>query len=263
MKRILFVAFILCFSILMSGCSHSYVNPCEVKIGSNAAVTPVARPTVDKNRTWWWPRHEAVLERVKQGNVGMIFIGDSITHGWERDGKDVWQKYYPDRNAVNLGFGGDKTENVLWRLENGEIDGINPKLAVIMIGTNNSNGNQYTAEQIADGIKAIVCELRTKLPQTKVLILAIFPRGSVEQMKDKAWGASYNDQWAKNDKTNQIASKVADNKMIFYLDINKAFLNDKDILTRDIMPDLLHPDEKGYQIWAKAMESTIKKLMDE
>jgi beta-glucosidase len=132
-----------------------------------------------------------------------------------------------------------------------------------MIGTNNSGGDQYTAEQIADGIKAIVCRLRTKLPETKVLILAIFPRGDAEQRKNKEQDATPNAQWAKNDKASLLASKLADDKMIFFLDINKAFLNEQGALTRAVMPDLLHPKAKGYQLWAEAMEPTIAKLMGE
>jgi beta-glucosidase len=132
-----------------------------------------------------------------------------------------------------------------------------------MIGTNNSKNNDYTSEQIADGVKAVVCQLRTRLPQTKILILAIFPRGSDEQRKDKTQDAKFNPQWAKNDKANEIVSKIADNKMIYYLNINKKFLNKKGVLTRDIFPDLLHPAEKGYTIWAQAMEPMITKLMGE
>jgi lysophospholipase L1-like esterase len=134
---------------------------------------------------------------------------------------------------------------------------------VLMIGTNNSNSKDSTAEQIADGIKAIVCELRNKLPNTKVLVLAIFPRGSAEQRKAKEVEAVYNWQWEKNDKASKLVSKIADNKMIYYLNINKAFLNKKGVLTRDIAPDLVHLSEKGYRIWAEAMEPTIVKMMKE
>ncbi|MFA6177256.1 MAG: GDSL-type esterase/lipase family protein [Phycisphaerae bacterium] len=180
-------------------------------------------------------------------------IGDSITHGWEGSGKQMWDKYYAPRNAVNMGYGGDQTQHVIWRLQNGEIENIKPKLAVLMIGTNNSNGEEYTAEQIADGISAIVCQLRTKLPETKVLILAIFPLGE----------SKISPQITKNHNASKLASKIADNKTIFYLDINKKFLNKKGVLTKEIMPDLLHPNEKGYQIWAEAVEPTIAKLMGE
>jgi beta-glucosidase len=232
-------------------------NPCDVKLGANSAVTPVNRTTPD----WWMPRHQAVLERIKQGNVDILMIGDSITHGWERSGKPVWDKYYANRNAVNMGFSGDKTEHVLWRLEHGEVNNINPKLAVLMIGTNNSGVN--SAEEIADGVKAIVCQLRTRLPNTKILALAIFPRGDAEQRKDKTKDGSLNPQWEKNNKASKLISKIADNKTIYYLDINKKFLNKKNQLPRDVMPDLLHPNQKGYEIWAKAMEPMIVKLTKE
>ncbi len=118
-------------------------------------------------------------DRVKKGNVDLLFIGDSITHFWETaapaGGAEVWKKYYAKRNAVDLGIAGDGTGQVLWRLRNGNIDGISPKLAVLMIGTNNSW--RSSPEDIAAGVKAVVADLRTKLPQTKVLVLAIFPRG--------------------------------------------------------------------------------------
>lgn len=259
-KRILTAIICLTALTVFSGCTGlCKVNPCDVKIGAHSAVTPAPRPEKD----WWMPRHQAVLDRIAQGNVDLIMIGDSITHGWEKQGEEIWAKYYEKRNAVNMGFGGDRTQHVIWRLENGEINNINPKLAVIMIGTNNSNKQDNTAEEIADGIKAIVCKLRTDLPETKVLILAIFPRGDKDQRKDKEHDAAFNDQWAKNNKASKLAAKAADNKMIYYLDINKAFLNKKGVLTREVMPDLLHPHEEGYKIWAEAMEPTIAKLMGE
>jgi beta-glucosidase len=232
-------------------------NPCDVNLGSHKAVTPVDRPD---QKDWWMPRHNAIVDRVKQGNVDIIMIGDSITHGWDGAGKTVWDKYYANRNAVNMGFGGDQTQHVIWRLQNGEIDNINPKLAVVMIGTNNSGGD-YTPEQVADGVKAIVCELKTKLPNTKILLLAIFPRATIGLPNDK--DGPYNPQWERNDKATKLFAKVADNKTIFYLDINKKFLNKKGELPRDVMPDLLHPNEKGYEIWAKAMEPMIVKLTGE
>lgn len=258
MKRLSFLTLLAASGLFIGGCATS-VDPCSVKLGTHRAVTPV--PRLDKS--WWMPRHQDVLDRMTQGNVDLLMIGDSITYGFNKSGKAVWDKYYAPRNAVNLGFSGDRTEYVLWRLEHGELDGISPKLAVVMIGTNNSNGDEYTAGQIADGIKAIVCLIRTKLPETKVLILAIFPRGDAAQRKDKKHGATFNDQWAKNNQASELASKIADGKMIHYLDINKAFLNDEGELTREIMPDLLHPHENGYPLWAEAMEPTIVKLMGE
>jgi len=212
----------------------------------NTAVIPVPR-----NDKWWMNRHESMNARVKQGNVDLILIGDSITHGWENAGKAVWDEFYGKRNAVNLGIGGDRTQHVLWRLDNGNIDGISPKLAVLMIGTNNSGSN--TPEEIAAGVKAIVEKLRAKLPQTKVLILAIFPRG-----------ANNDDPLRQvNTKANEIIAKLADGNMILYLDFGQKFLKEDGTLTKDVMPDLLHPNLEGYRIWAEAIEPTVVKLMGE
>lgn len=247
---------ILC--AILSGCGTSQTKDVcsQVAWGSHAAVTPQPR-----GDDWWKQRHQQILEQVHQKQPTVIFIGDSITHGWENKGKAVWEKYYSQYDALNLGFSGDRTEHVLWRLENGEIDGISPKAAVLMIGTNNASREQYTPEQIADGIQAIVCTLRTRLPQTKILILAIFPRGSDEQRRNKTQDAAYNPLWAKNDQVNRIISELADGRMIYYLNINQAFLNEQGVLTRRIMPDLLHPEEEGYRLWAEAMNPVLEQLL--
>jgi beta-glucosidase len=230
-------------------------------------------------------KHEKINERAKQGDVDLLFIGDSITEGWSGRGKEVWEKYYGNRKAMNAGVGGDRTQHVLWRLDNGNIDGIHPKLAVIMIGTNNSNGNDNTAGEIADGIKAIVKEVHDKLPDTKILLLGIFPRGAIKdsqiekqltdaakkknqeasvtpdkiaQARDRAMA-----QRKKNAEANQLASKIADNKTIFYLDIGEKFLETDGTLPDDIMPDYLHPNAKGYEIWAEAIEPKVAELLGE
>ncbi len=213
---------------------------------SHTAVVPAHR------YNWWGARHLGVLDRLKQGNVDLIFVGDSITHGWEKSGKEIWDKYYAPRNAVNMGFGGDRTQHVLWRFDHGEIDGISPKLAVLMIGTNNSNKKDNTAEEIADGIKLICARMREKLPNTKILILSIFPRGEKPSP-----------QRQKNATASKLASQIADNDMIYYLNINEKFLQKDGTLSKKIMPDLLHPKEKGYKIWAEAIEPTVARLMDE
>ncbi len=148
------------------------------------------------------------------------------------------------------GIGGDRTQHVLWRLENGNIDGVKPKAAVLMIGTNNSNGRDHTAEEIADGIKAIVAKLRKELPETKILLLAIFPRGEKP-----------NPQREKNAKASKLASEVADNKTVHFLDIGDKFLSADGSLSKEIMPDYLHLSPKGYQIWAEAIEAKVAELM--
>ncbi len=213
-------------------------------IRANDAVVPVPRPD-----QWWQQRHQSMNERVKQGNVDLIFIGDSITHGWEGEGKQVWDAYYGHRHAVNLGIGGDRTQHVLWRLENGNIDGISPKLAVVMIGTNNAASNE--PEETAEGIKAIVEKLRTRLPQTRILLLAIFPRGENPQDPLRQ----------KNERVNELISKLDDGVHVKFVNINSAFLTIDGTLPKEIMPDLLHPNVRGYAIWAAAIEPYVAEVL--
>ena len=247
-RRKIFAWVVACLAVVvLYGCAEqSKTCPYGLEGKSHTAIIPAPQ------QNWWNVRHEQVLERIKKGNVDLIFIGDSITHGWENAGKQFWDKYYTTRNAVNMGFSGDRTQNVLWRLNHGEIDGISPKLAILMIGTNNSNGNDNTAEEIAVGIKAICWKMQQKLPKTKILILAIFPRG-----------ARPSSQREKNDRASELASQIADGEMIHYLNINEKFLEDDGTLPKDIMPDLLHPNEQGYKIWAEAIEPKIAELMND
>jgi beta-glucosidase len=180
--------------------------PEAVVAADHSAVKPVPRSG------GWLKRHESFNARVAKGNADLLMIGDSITHGWEGSGKKVWQEYYGKRNAVNLGIGGDRTQHVLWRLENGNIKNITPKLAVIMIGTNNARSN--SAEEIYDGVAAIVAKLRKELPEMKILVLAIFPRGANDDNKLRQ----------NNMAANKMIVKLGDNKMVHIMNINAAFL---------------------------------------
>jgi beta-glucosidase len=202
---------------------------------------------------WWTKRHEDKLAEAKQvgKSAQVVFIGDSITHNWEKDGLPVWNRVYKPLNALDLGFGGDRTENVLWRLLHGEVDGLAPKVAVLMFGTNNAGHRQEDPKTTAIGIKRNIDELQKRLPDTKILLLAIFPRG--EKPDDKLRQI--------NEKVNAIIAGFADDQKVFFLDIGKSFLQADGTLSRDIMPDLLHPNEKGYEIWAKAMAPTLNKLL--
>lgn len=199
----------------------------------------------------WMKRHESFNKRVAQGKCDLIFIGDSITQGWEGRGRKVWAKFYAKRNVVNLGISGDRTQHVIWRLDNGNLYRIKPKAAVIMIGTNNSGNN--TSQEIADGVEAIVKQLRKKLPETKVLLLGVFPRGANNADKRRKV----------NEGANAIFKKLADGKAVHYLDIGPKFLEKDGTLPREIMPDLLHLSEKGYTIWAESIEAKLKELMGE
>lgn len=209
-----------------------------------------ARPEPRWHKEPWYKRHDAFNERVREGNVGMLMIGDSITHWWDRDGKKTWDHYYAKRNAVNLAISGDRTEHVLWRLENGNIDGISPKIAVLMIGTNNHMSSP--PEVTAHDIRLIVRKLRTKLPETKVLVLGIFPRGG-----DDNDGARQI-----NMKVNRLIEDIGDGEWVHYTDIGQAFLNGRR-MRGDLIPDGSHPNAKGYAVWAAAMEPILAKLLGE
>ncbi|MAR12423.1 MAG: acetylglucosamine-6-sulfatase [Blastopirellula sp.] len=233
------------------------LHVCGLQAEDKAAAIKAVEPEVQTAKwavKWWQPRHEQKLaDKKEQGRVDLLMIGDSITHGWEGAGKPVWEKYYAKRHAFNIGFSGDRTEQVLWRIDHGEVDDITPRLAVIMIGTNNTGHRQDAPEHTAAGIQAIVDRLHKKLPKTKVLLLGIFPRGATPSDKLRKI----------NDAINQRISKLADDKQVFYLDINETFLGDDGNLPKSIMPDLLHPNRKGYEMWAEAMEGKIAQLMGE
>ena len=200
----------------------------------------------------WMNRHESFNQRVAKGNVDLIFIGDSITHGWEGKGKAIWEKYYIKRNAVNLGIGGDRTQHVLWRLDNGNIKNINPKVAVVMIGTNNSGNGRNSAEEMIDGVTAVIEKLRTKLPKTEILLLDIFPRGQ-----------SINAQRGKILQVNQVLSRLDSRPHVTFLRIGQNFVSPNGSIAKDIMPDFLHLTPNGYEIWAKSIEPTLARLMGE
>ena len=203
---------------------------------------------------WWMPRHKEKLAlKEKMGQVDLVFLGDSITHAFDNKGKEVWKEYYEKRKALNIGFSGDRTEHVLWRLNNGAVDGISPKLLVMMIGTNNTGHRMDKAEDTALGIKKILETLNSKLPNTKVLLLAVFPRG--EKPDDP--------KRVRNVEINKIIATYADNKKVFWQDINEKFLDDKGTLQKSVMKDLLHPNKDQYKVWADAIEPTVKKLMGE
>ena len=215
---------------------------------SHSAVTPAPR------EGGWMNRHASFNEKVQanQGNIDLAFIGDSITHGWEGRGKLVWERYYGHRKALNLGIGGDRTQHVLWRLDHGNLDGIQPKVAVVMIGTNNSADNRNTANEMVDGVSAVVKKLRAKSPGTKILLLAIFPRGE-----------TFNNQRGKILQVNQALRKLQDNKHVFYLDIGHRFMDKDGVIPKAIMPDFLHFSTAGYGIWAQAIEQKLASLLDD
>ncbi len=241
MKRLASISCLFLFSSALLIDSGAALDAQETK--PHSAITPAPRGG------GWMKRHDSFNSRVAKGSVDLIFIGDSITQGWEGSGRGVWKKYYGKRNTVNLGIGGDRTQHVIWRLENGNLYRIKPKAAVIMIGTNNSICDSST--QIADGVRTIVNRIKTTTPQTTILILAIFPRG-----RDAG-----DDRRQINEDANRKIAKLANGKQVHYLDIGDKFLAEDQTLSPEIMPDLLHLSSEGYRIWASSIESSLKRFM--
>ena len=248
MKRKLFLLSAALASVIQIN-SEAQTNPDAIArvIHTNTAIIPV--PRTDAYVT---NRQALVLQRARSapGNYDIEFIGDSITQHWEEKGSKVWQQYYGHRKVINMGVSGDRTEHVLWRFEQGQLDGIKAKVAVLMIGTNNNFNKTNTEEDILEGILAIVHQIRTRQPETKILLLGIFPsgqkfcllRGRLLQI-------------------NQVLATFDDGQHVFYTDFGFQFVERDGSISKAIMPDALHPSEAGYKIWAEAMEPKLKQLL--
>jgi beta-glucosidase len=197
------------------------------------------------------PRHEGFVEQAKKGDIDLLLEGDSITDWWVQgaDNKAVFEKYFGQYKTANFAIAGDTTQGNLWGLHNGEGQGFSPKAVMLMIGTNNMGSN--SAPEIAEGVGAVVQELRTDFPNAKILLLAIFPR-SVPSDPVRV----------KIAETNRIISKLDDQQHVFYLDIGSKFLDDKgDFLPDAFRGDNLHPKAKGYEIWGEAVKDKVAELM--
>jgi lysophospholipase L1-like esterase len=227
-----------------------------LQLAANTATEPAPR---DEK---WIKRHEGFVEIAKQGGVDVLFLGDSITDFWRNDdpkrgGKKIWDANFAPLHAANFGISADRTQHVLWRLEHGELEGIKPKVVVLMIGTNNTGLEadkktpRNSPEETIEGVTAVVKTLRAKLPTTKILLLAIFPRGEKPDYPQRLQIATIN----------QAIAKLDDGKMVRFLDIGSKFLEPDGTLTKEIMPDLLHPGEKGYEIWAAAIKQPLAEML--
>lgn len=201
-------------------------------------------------------RHQSFLEVAKAGNIDLLFVGDSITDWFAHPigqrgipGGEVWKASFGAMKPANFGIAGDTTQGVLWRMQNGELEGFKAKLIVLMLGTNNINRNPI--DEIVDGDRLIIEEFKKRQPQAKVLLLGIFPRTADANAPIRSTIKEINSKLA----------KLADNKQVFYMDIGDKFLTADGTLTTEVMGDGLHPTARGYQIWADAILPTVRELM--
>ena len=207
---------------------------------------PCIRPTSGGVRA---PRHDAFVEIANNEEFDILFHGDSITDWWQQEGDQggtsVFDKYFGDMKVANFAVAGDTTQGLLWGLQNGEGQGHKPKAIMLMIGTN-SAGSSSGAE-IAEGVGAVILELRKDFPDAKILLLAIFPRGSSAADRNRVT----------NEEANKIIKKLDDGKNVFFMNINDKFLNADGSLI-GFRGDNLHPNAEGYEIWAQAVADTLK-----
>lgn len=207
-----------------------------------SAVTPTTRNE---------ERRKNFLEAGKKPGIQLVFLGDSITDAFPGRGKAMWTEHYAPFNAVSFGVSGERTDDTLGHIEGGVLDGLKPKAVVIMIGTNNiGHFQEEKPEWVAGGIKKIIAEVRAKLPNSKVLLLGVFPRDKKGSRLRVAV-----------ESINALISKFDDGKTVRYLDLTAKFLDEAGEIPKDIMPDGLHPNEAGYKIWAESMKPTLDGLM--
>ncbi|NLF71877.1 MAG: acetylhydrolase [Candidatus Anammoximicrobium sp.] len=226
---------------------------------------PANTAVIPSQQKGWAARHEEKVKAARAEKHDLLLIGDSITHNLDLPPyKAVWDQFFAPRRALNLGYSGARTENILWNLQNGELDNQSPKVAVLLIGTNNSDDANYpivhTPEQIAEGTQAIVALLREKLPETKILLLRIFPRTNVYRKGNEELGSARR-RFQTNLRAAELVARLADGKMVHCLDVNHVFLRLDGSLDPERMPDLLHPSPQGALAWARAMEPTLCQLM--
>ena len=204
----------------------------------------------------FFEKHAAFLKRANEGPVGVVFIGDSITQGWGKF-PEIWEKAWGKYKPANFGIGGDRTQHVIWRIEEGELDKISPKVAVLMIGTNNTMDD--SAKDIAKANRKIVSMIQDKLPNTKILLLAVFPRGP------RSMRGGVADPWEmRMDKIRAInadMTKLDNGKSIRFLDLGPKFTSADGTIAHAIMPDQLHLSAAGYEIWVEGMAPLLEEMM--
>ncbi len=259
-------ALVVCLALFLASCAAPPRHPSHIPAPDDADF-PTHEPS---------PRHDEKVTQVKSGRHDLVLVGDSITHtvgempgGIYEPLKAVWERHYAPRHGINLGHNGFRTENILWNLENGELEfSPSPKLFVILIGTNNTDDRNFrtvhTPAQIFDGTKAIVDLIRRRHPAAKVLVLRIFPRGGDAEhgVAARVFHASQRCIDTCRE-AGALTARLADGKHVFWLDVGGIFLRPDGTINTDLMPDLLHPNLAGAEAWARAIDPTVARLLGE
>ena len=243
-----FIVFLLCCAATLTFAQGAVTN---------TAVVPV--PKLENDFYDWYQRHAQVKERLAKQPADLVFIGDSITHMFGGQpaspvhrGAAVWDRYYGNRNALNLGFGWDRTQNVLWRLNNGEFENMHPKAVVLLIGTNNRTGTrnarENTSAEIVEGIEAICQTIHAKSPASKIILVGVLPRSPAHFVGPIR-------------EINRALPKLESLGYVKFLDLWPAFADQDGLPKKELMADTVHPNEKGYRLWAETMEPLLASLL--
>jgi len=245
----------LCFavsilSIATAHCAEQQAGP-AISPPKHQAVVPAPRIA-----EWWFARQAEKIGLMSKGDIDLLMVGDSITHNFENEkvGLKVWEEHFVPRKAINLGFGGDRTEHVLWRLDHLPVLKEPPKGAVVLIGTNNICWGSDTPKQAAEGVQAIARKLKEIYPDMEVLVLGVFPR---RRNLDHAHRKQINEL------NSYLPEFLKDMQGVKFLDIGPAFLDENGFLSEEMMPDTTHPSEKGHEIWAEAIAPELKRMLSE
>lgn len=249
---------VLSFFIFTAGCSVNNTSNSEHSKTINQAATTYRSTTAEPRtieHSWmsvaqWYKMHRNHIDIAQDKNPDLLFIGDSITESWAwGDGRDdVYKRYFSQYNAANFAIGGDMTQNLLWRLQHGLKGNISPKVAVLMIGTNNFLHQHQTPEEIAAGVKVVVEQLQRNYPNIKILTLGILPIHKADQNNSRQYVSQ----------ANTLIAQLADNQSVFFLNFGDKFLNKKNNIPKELMDDYIHPTAKGLEIVAKNVSPVLK-----
>lgn len=241
--------------LLSFGCTREGRKIADETLEQSNGLANPASQAVENVEQWWNQRHQTILGRL-DSSAQLILVGNSIFHSLDNDDReDVWKKYLDAYQTINMGISGDRTENVIWRLENGSLDNIDPEVALVLIGTNNTDGNHYlnisTPQELAGGIVKICTIIHEKLPDTKIILMGILPYGYKPSHRDNI-----------NRATNVLISKFPQEyPYISYVDIGAVYCDDDGNVRPDLMPDYLHPNLEGHMLMFGALENEISRLI--
>ena len=217
----------------------------------NVHIASIAKPNSEK--PGWMARHANKLVEIanRKSPIGCVFLGDSIFAAWEHLVPELWDRYFADLNALNLGFGGDRTEHLLWRIENGELDGYSASVILVLIGTNNTGHRKDDASVTSGAIQKIVEQIRCRQPQAQIALHAILPRGKRPTHPLRQL----------NNAINKAIFPLSEHENVHWLDFSNLFIDQDGFVPEGVMDDYLHPNANQYEPWGSRLRVALKQLM--